>query len=70
MAKPSKFLLDIENYLGLGPTKTARVLGIAYPTYAAYRSMSRELPEYHANQVHMLKMLDGRSLKSYLEGKF
>lgn len=39
-------LLDFEKLLGIGPTFTARLLGLAYPTYAAYRSGSRELPIY------------------------
>lgn len=43
-------LLDLEKQLGIGPTFVARLLGIAYPTYAAYRNGQRELPIYHKRQ--------------------
>lgn len=51
---PSTFLIQFENFLGVGSTEAARVLGIGYSTYAAYRSQSRELPLYHAKHVHAL----------------
>lgn len=39
-------LLNFEKQLSLGPTYAARLLGVAYPTYAAYRAGTRELPLY------------------------
>lgn len=39
-------LLNFEKQLGIGPTFAARLLGVAYPTYAAYRAGSREVPLY------------------------
>lgn len=47
-------LLDIEKQLALGPTFVARLLGVAYPTYAAYRSGARPLPRYIARSVGFL----------------
>lgn len=42
----NRFLVNFENLLGVGPVRTAKVLGIAYPTYAAYKSGARALPTY------------------------
>lgn len=39
-------LLKLERRCNLGPTYVARMLGVAYTTYAAYRSGARELPLY------------------------
>lgn len=44
-------LLAFEAELALGPTFAARLLGVAYPTYAHYRSGKRELPLYHYRHV-------------------
>lgn len=56
MPKPLKFLLQFEAKLEVGPTKAARALGVAYPTYAGYRSGSRELPLYHIKHIHALML--------------
>jgi hypothetical protein len=53
----NKVLIDFESRVDLGPTYAARLIGIAYPTYAAYRSGSRELPDYHRNHVQALLLL-------------
>lgn len=58
-------LIEFEQRTGLGPTFAARLLGVAYPTYAHYRSGHRDLPTYHARHVahlllhspHMLKVI-------------
>jgi hypothetical protein len=62
-----KMLVTFENHIGLGSTYAARLLGVAYPTYAAYRSGSRALPEYHERHIQALMLLDGRSLKKLIE---
>ena len=47
-------LAEFEKLTGLKARETACLLRIAYPTYAAYRNCSRELPPYHAGQVEHL----------------
>ena len=47
----------LERYLGLGGVYIAKVMGIAYPTYAAYRSGRRQLPRYHLNQIELITAL-------------
>lgn len=69
MNSPSQFLLDFESRINLGPVKAAAVLGIAYPTYAAYRSMSRKLPKYHANQIYLVGLLSRSTMNLYIEGR-
>lgn len=69
MPNPSKFLLDFESRIQLGPVKTAAVLGIAYPTYAAYRSMARTLPKYHVNQIILVGLLTRSTMSLYIEGR-
>lgn len=63
---PSKFLTDFETLIRQGPANAARALGVGYSTYAAYRSMTRELPVYHARHIHALQLLPASALKSYL----
>jgi hypothetical protein len=60
-------LLHFEKQTGLGPTKAARMLGVAYPTYAQYRSGRRELPLYHEFQIEVLLLLP-RNLMERLIG--
>lgn len=55
-------LLQFESETGLGPTYAARLLGVAYPTYAQYRSERRELPVYHQHHIEALLMLPQTSL--------
>lgn len=50
----NQFMIDFEAHVGLGPTRVAKILGIAYITYAQYKSSRRELPEYH--QCHLLAL--------------
>lgn len=66
---PSQFLVDFEDKIGLGATFAARILGIAYPTYAAYRSASRELPQYHINQIHLITLLSATARKAYIQDR-
>jgi len=51
MDKQYKLLVEFEALVGLGPTKACQVIGIAYPTYAAYRNGSRPLQPYHRNHI-------------------
>lgn len=60
-------ILSFEKRTGLGPTFAARLLGIAYPTYAAYRNQSRKLPNYHRCHIRMSGFLDAAQLKKYVE---
>jgi len=47
-------LITLERTIGLGATYAARLLGVAYPTYAQYRSGRRELPLYHRRHIELL----------------
>ena len=51
-------LSSLECHTALGPTFAARLLGVAYPTYAQYRSGRRELPLYHHRHIEALIALD------------
>lgn len=51
-------LTAFEAKLGLGPVKAARLLGIAYSTYAQYRSCRREIPAYVEHHVETVMLLD------------
>lgn len=60
-------LVNFETEVGLGATYVARMLGIAYPTYAAYRSGSRALPAYHQNQINLIKLLSELARQKYIK---
>lgn len=60
--KELKLLVEFEATLGLGSTKACQVLGIAYPTYAAYRNCTRPLQPYHANHIEVIGRLPRRAL--------
>ena len=66
---PSKFLTEFESRFELTPLQTALVLGIGYSTYAAYRAQTRVLPQYHANQVHLIGVLSKPACRAYIESK-
>ena len=63
----NKTLIDFERRIGLGSTYAARVLGVAYPTYANYRNESRPLPRYHARHIRHFLMLPVDVRKKELE---
>jgi len=65
----NQFLTNFEAQIELGSSFAARILGIAYPTYAAYRNSSRELPQYHVNQIHLISLLSIEARKVYIEGR-
>lgn len=58
----NQFMLDFEARVGLGATRVAALLGIAYITYAQYKSSRRELPQYHQHHMHALTLLHARGL--------
>jgi hypothetical protein len=58
----NKILLHFEKATGLGPVNSARLLGIAYATYAQYRSELRPLQTYHARHIEALLLLSRSSL--------
>lgn len=56
-------LLQLEKATGLGPTYAARLLGVAYPTYAQYRSGRRPLQLYHERHIEALLLLPRATLR-------
>lgn len=64
---PHATLLAFEAEFNLGPTFAARVLGVAYATYAQYRSGRRELPQYHLNQIALLRLLAEAHRHDYIQ---
>jgi hypothetical protein len=58
----NKALLHFEKTTGLGPTYAARLIGVAYPTYAQYRSGRRTLQRYHARHIEALLLLSRPAL--------
>lgn len=64
-----ELLANFENQFDLDARRAAQVMGIAYPTYAAYRNMSRVLPVYHVDKVILLCNCDGPTQKRFLEWK-
>lgn len=63
----NEILLHFEKATGLGPTFAARLLGVAYPTYAQYRSERRELPKYHHHHIEALLLLPHTSLAKLIK---
>ncbi len=62
-------LVKFERYCGIGSTRAAKVLGVAYPTYAQYRSARRELPTYHEYHIKVLLMLSREALINVIESR-
>ncbi len=60
-------LLNFEKHYALGPTFAAQLLGIAYPTYAAYRSGARELPLCRQRHVESLMLHNAEQRKQLIE---
>lgn len=63
----NKTLLEFEAYTALGSTSACRLIGMAYPTYAAYRSGLRPLPRYHRNHIEDIRRLSKRALTDLIE---
>lgn len=60
-------LIDFEQSVGLGPTSACCLLGVAYVTYAHYRSGHRPLPRYHAVHIATIKLLNRVQLQRRIE---
>ena len=60
-------LVDFEKRTELGPTYACRLLGIAYPTYAHYRSEHRALPGYHALHIEHLLNAPAEYLQALIQ---
>ncbi len=58
-------LRDFETRTALEPAGAARLLGIGYSTYAAYRAGTRVLPKYHSNHVRAILDRSEAHLKRY-----
>lgn len=67
IAHMNAILLRFEKSIGLGATYAARLLGVAYPTYAQYRSGRRELPLYHQRHIEALLRLPESELTGLIE---
>lgn len=63
----NQMLLQLEQVTGLGPTKAARLLGLAYPTYAQNRSGYRPLQLYHERHIEAVLLLSRRDLTRLIE---
>lgn len=63
----NRTLYEFEAALGLGPTYAARLIGVAYPTYAQYRSLRRELPLYHSRHIEVLQALPHAVLEQFIK---
>ncbi len=63
----NEVLVNFERATGLGPTYAARLIGVAYVTYAQYRNGSRPLQKYHARHIEALLLLPHRDLMKLIE---
>lgn len=60
-------LLRFEQRTKLGPTYAARLLGLAYVTYAQCKSGARPLQTYHERHVEALLLLPAATLNKLIE---
>lgn len=63
----NKTLLRLEQRIELGATFAARLLGVAYPTYAQYRNGTRRLQRYHERHIEALLLLPDSALRRLIE---
>lgn len=64
--KENQQLVEFEAHVGLGSTYACVLIGMAYPTYAAYRNGSRALPTYHSNHIEDIGRLSRRALSQLI----
>lgn len=50
-------LLAFEKHYDLGPVAASRVMGVAYVTYAQFRSGERPMKLYHQRHLEALMLL-------------
>jgi len=70
MAKECKQIVEFEALVGLNSTKACLLIGIAYPTYAAYRNCGRPIQQYHQNHIDdisLIAKLSRRALKKLID---
>lgn len=60
-------LASFESASSLGPTRAALLLGVAYSTYAQYRSGRRKLPTYHRRHIQALALLPAERLRALIQ---
>jgi hypothetical protein len=63
----NKTLVNFEKQIGLGSTYAARLLGVAYQTYASYKNERRKLPLYHARHIRCMLLLPKDVLQKEIE---
>ena len=63
----NQVLVAFEESVGLPPKQACLLLGIAYVTYAHYRSGLRPLPPYHVRHIATIGLLNQRQLKTLIE---
>lgn len=59
-------LTEFEHHIAMGPTFAARLLGVAYATYAQYRSGHRRLQVYHCRHIQALMLLTDEDLQNLI----
>lgn len=57
---------QLEQHTGLGATQTALLLGVAYPTYAQFKSGLRDMKPYHERHIQALLLLPKRTLEQLI----
>lgn len=60
-------LISFEEFIGLPAKQACLVLGVAYVTYAHYRSGSRGLPGYHERHIANLRKMNARQLQEIIK---
>jgi hypothetical protein len=60
-------LRELERHTALGPTYAARLLGMAYITYAQCRSGRRTLQLYHERHIEALLALSPEALAKLIK---
>lgn len=60
-------LRELERHAALGPTYAARLMGMAYITYAQCRSGRRPLQLYHERHIESLLALSPEVLKKLIK---
>jgi hypothetical protein len=60
-------LRELERHTALGPTYAARLLGMAYITYAQCRSGRRTLQLYHERHIEALLVLSPEALAKLIK---
>lgn len=65
-AEPNSILLDFEKRTNLGPTFSARVLGMPYISYAQYRSGTRPMKLALLRHIEVILLLSERARTDHI----